>query len=273
MTRQDGPTYEIYALHFGHHVHYPSYMFFWMVNPPLAAEQTLMTSSYYLWLIKGPDATVLFDAGCTAEAAEENKIEEYEDHATLLGRLGLNAGDVDAVILSHLDWDHFDGISFFNENMPDVYLHEAAFSWHVQVARRYEILRAFNLPSWEEVEKALKLLDTGRCHLVKGEHGDRVEIMPGLSVLRTDGHAVGHLALVVQTAKGPVVLAADSVYVYENLEMGWPVGLVRTSLTDALDVFPMVKEITAKGGFVVPGHYIRITERFPQVKDRIYQIA
>ena len=273
MSRKASPEYEIYAVKFGRHTFYPSYMFFWMGNPPLAAEQTLMTSAIYCWLVRGPDANILFDAGCTGQAAEAHQLEEYEDHAALLGRLGLAAADIDAVILSHLDWDHLDGLSFFDGNMPDVYVHEDAFSWHVQVARRYETLRLFNVPSREEVEQALNLLDSGRCRFVKGDHGARVEILPGISVLRTDGHYVGHLALVVETAKGPVVLAADSVYFYDNLEMGWPVGLVRTSLTDALDVFQMAREITAKGGFVVPGHDIRITERFPQVKDRIYRIA
>ncbi len=273
MSEQDVPTYEVYALQYGYHTFYPSYMFFWMGNPPLAGEQSLMPNAYYLWLIKGPDTNILLDAGCTPEAAQAHQLEGYADHETLLGRLGLSAKDIDTVILSHPDWDHLDGISVFDESMPEVYVHEAAYAWHLQVGRRYELLRAVNMPSKEEVDKALKVMDAGKLNLVKGEHGDTVEIRPGLSVIRTDGHYQGHLAVVVETAEGPVFLAADSVYLYGNLELGWPIGLVRTSLTDALDVFDMIKDVTAKGGFAVPGHDPQLPEKFPKVEEGVFRIA
>lgn len=273
MSAQDAAVYEVYALQYGYHTFYPSYMFYWMGNPPLAGEQSLMPNAYYLWLIKGPDTNILFDAGCMPETAEAHQLEGYVEHADLLGRLGLSMEDIDTVILSHLDWDHLDGISAFDVSMPEVYVHEDAYAWHVQVARRYELVRAFNLPSREQVDKALEVMDTGKLNFVKGEHGDKVEIRPGLSVIRTDGHFQGHLAVVVDTAEGPVFLAADSVYLYGNLEMGWPIGLVRTSLTDALDVFDMIKEVTAKGGFAVPGHDPALPEKFPRVEEGVFRIA
>jgi len=273
MSHHETPMYEVYALKYGHHTFYPSYMFFWMGNPPLAADQSLMPNAYYMYLIKGPDVNILFDAGCMPEAAQAHQMEGYEDHATLLGRLGLGAKDIDALILSHLDWDHVDGISFFDDDLPEVYVHQDTFTWHLQVGRRYELLRNFHMPSRQEVDKALRVMDAGKLNLLKGEHGDRIEIRPGLSVIRTDGHYQGHLALVVETAKGPVFLAADSVYLYANLEMGWPIGLVRTSLTDALDVFDMIKEATANGGFAVPGHDPQLQEKFPKVRDGVFRIA
>jgi hypothetical protein len=55
--------------------------------------------------------------------------------------------------------------------------------------------------------------------------------------------------------------------------MGWPIGLVRTSLTDALDVFDMIKEVTAKGGFAVPGHDPQLQENFPKIQDGVFRIA
>ena len=56
-------------------------------------------------------------------------------------------------------------------------------------------------------DKALKVMDAGKLNLLKGEHGDRVEIRPGISVIRTDGHYEGHLAVVVETeasVMGPI---------------------------------------------------------------------
>jgi hypothetical protein len=46
MSGQEVPAYEVYALNYGHHTFYPSYMFFWMGNPPLAADQSLIPNAY-----------------------------------------------------------------------------------------------------------------------------------------------------------------------------------------------------------------------------------
>jgi glyoxylase-like metal-dependent hydrolase (beta-lactamase superfamily II) len=265
-------TYEIYAILYGEHAFFPGYLYFWMGNPPLRPQQDLTFISYYYWLIKGPEVNILFDSGITIEGAQALHMEGYQDHRTLLGRMGLSVEDIDTVVFSHLDPDHFEGISAFNFESMQIYMHEEALNFHLR-ARHYPIMRALNVPSWNEVEIAMKLVEQDSLNLVGVDRGELFEIAPGLSILRTDGHYPGHLSLMVRTEKGPVILAADAAYMDDNLEREWPVGLIRTNLTDAMDVFAMFRKLTAKSGFVVPGHEPKLKERFPEVQERIYRIA
>jgi len=272
VAPQKSDKYEIYAVLYGEHAYYPGYLYFWMGNPPLSPQQELTFISYYYWLIRGPEGNFLFDCGMTREGARAYHMEGYQDHQTLLGRMGLSVEDIDAVVFSHLDPDHFEGISAFNPQRTQIYMHEEALSFHLR-ARHYPILRALDVPSWNEVETAMKLMERDNLNLLGVDRGEQLEIVPGLSVVRTDGHYPGHLCLLARTEKGPVVLAADAAYMDENLEREWPVGLIRTHLTDAMDVFPLFRRLTASGGFVVPGHEPKLKVRFPEVQDRIYRIA
>jgi hypothetical protein len=35
----------------------------------------------------------------------------------------------------------------------------------------------------------------------------------------------------------------------------------------------MIKEVTAKGGFAVPGHDPQLQENFPKIQDGVFRIA
>lgn len=273
ISKIDGPDYEIYAVNFGAHHSYPSYLFHWLGEPPLTVPQTLMTVGFFYWVIRRSDKTILVDVGCTAQAGQLHGMASYEDHDTMLGRLGLSRKEIDSIIITHLDYDHFEGITVFEDSQAPVYIHEAAFTWHVAKARKYPILRQIGIPSAEEVQTALKLLDADRIRMVDCDRGEMTEIEPGLYALRVDGHYDGLLAIVVKTAKGLVVLASDSNYLYSNLEKKWPGGLIRTNFSDALDVFPMLDMFVSKGATIVPGHDMAIMEKFPIVHPGVARIA
>ena len=269
----DGPDYQVYALKFGEHPGYPSFLFHWLGEPLLSLPQSYMTVGFFYWLIKGPDKTYLVDAGCSAEAGKIHGMSIYEDHATVLGRMGLTTDDIDAIIISHMDYDHFEGITAFESGKAPVYLHEAALVWHVSKARRYPILRLTGMPSTQEVDTALRFMDADRLRLITCGHGQMAEIDAGLSVIRVDGHYDGLLSVVIKTTKGLVVLASDSNYLYSNLEKKWPGGLIRTTLSDALDVFPILDFFSELGATIVPGHDVAIMDKFPQVATGVVQIA
>ena len=273
ISKIDGPDYQVFALKYGEHGGYPSYLYHWLGDPPLTPDQSFVTVGYYYWLIKGPDKNILVDVGCTAETGQAHGMSVHEDHDVVLGRMGLAPQDIDSIIISHPDFDHFDGITVFEDGPAPVYMHEAAFSWLVSKARRYPLLRMFAVPSAEEVALALRMLDADRLRLIDCGHGRMVEIEPGLHVLRADGHHDGLLAVVVKTAQGLVVLASDTNYLYSNLEKRWPGGLIRTTLTDALDIYPILDLFTERGAIIVPGHDLAIMDKFPAVQPGVVRIA
>jgi metal-dependent hydrolase (beta-lactamase superfamily II) len=136
--------------------------------------------------------------------------------------MSLTTNDIDALIISHLDYDHFEGITAFESSRAPVYLHLAALEWHLSRARRYPILRLTGMPSPQEVDTALRFMDSDRFRLIACGHAQMTELDAGLSVIRVDGHYDGLLSVVVKTTKGLVVLAGDSSYLYSNLEKKWP---------------------------------------------------
>jgi len=119
--------------------------------------------------------------------------------ADALDELGMTPGDIGLVINTHLHFDHCGQNAVFKH---------AAF--HVQ---RAELDRARRespqLADWFDFMNA-------RFELLDGD----AEILPGLSVIATPGHTVGHQCVRVQTADGTSdVLIGDAAYTprqYEN---------------------------------------------------------
>jgi len=163
---------------------------------------------YVSWLIQGRDLTVLVDAGCSAEdymryirppdrplmlAGEQFAnvvdVKPLEEH--LRGRR-LSIDDVDIVIQTHLDWDHTMGTRHFRKSK--ILLQRAEWA-KVPV---HPLFKSTYAPKfiYEEIAK----LD---LHLIEGDYS----VAPGLEILYTPGHSPGGQSVVVETEKGPYVIA------------------------------------------------------------------
>lgn len=267
------PQYEVYALRYATSSKVGPITFYWRGGPNYKPSEPPPTTACYYFLIKGPNINILFDTGVVPETAKAHPIvENYEDHATMLSKLGLKLEDISVVITSHAHWDHVNGIRIFPNATH--YIQETCYDWTVKIAPQYHMLRKFGYPLPEDIEWLVKLNYTGKLELIKGERaGDPVEILPGIYALRVDGHFMGCQGVIVNTAKGPVVLASDSVYLYGNFEMDWPPGICMTDLTDALDGMKRYREILKSGGFLIPGHDLAVMEKFPVIKPGVVRIA
>jgi 7,8-dihydropterin-6-yl-methyl-4-(beta-D-ribofuranosyl)aminobenzene 5'-phosphate synthase len=81
--------------------------------------------------------TVLFDAGITANCLLHNAQSLAQSKAVLMGEVGVNIQDIEAVVLSHGHFDHFGGLlGLFNEfgKAIPLYLHPKA-----TVPRRFQM--------------------------------------------------------------------------------------------------------------------------------------
>ena len=110
-----------------------------------------------------------------------------------LAELGLRPRDVDAIIATHFDFDHAGRYDAFGPLGTDVYV------------QRAHMAAALSFPA--RFDPALWRVPGLRWRLVDGDQ----EVEPGLTLLRTDGHVVGHQSLLVETADGPVILAIDAI--------------------------------------------------------------
>lgn len=126
-----------------------------------------------------------YHAGC--------EITPADDPIARLAALGMASQQVDAIIATHFDFDHAGRYDVFGPLGTDVWVQRAHIGSALSNPDRY-YAALWNIPGL-------------RWHQLDGDF----EIEPGLHLIRTDGHAVGHQSLMIETETGPVILAADAI--------------------------------------------------------------
>ena len=164
----------------------------------------------YSVLIEHSDGLFLFDSGYDRGTVEEYLAFEEPDQTeeqTLpaqLDRCGFATGDVDAVINSHLHFDHCGG----QRHLPD------AVTWvgkeelrHCLVPESFAALgysdRVFHRP-----DSAYRWLE-----------GEEIDFADGIKLLRTPGHTIEHYSLLIERdGQRPMLFCADVTYTGETWE-------------------------------------------------------
>lgn len=132
---------------------------------------------------------------------EEQRIPRY------LAQLGLQTRDIDAVILTHLHFDHAGGLADFCH--AEVHVHERE-------------LDAAREPADGAYFADEALLDVPQLRLHAGDY----QLCPGVTVTETFGHTAGHMSVLLELEQGqPVLLAGDAADLRENLEAEVAPGL------------------------------------------------
>ena len=109
-----GPRYQIYGVRFAGYHAFP-------VAELVAGADTARRTdlAFVVWVLKGsgPGATghtVLFDAGFYRDQfIKAWKPFDFVRPSEAIGRVGVRAEDVTDVIISHVHWDHVDGVDLF----------------------------------------------------------------------------------------------------------------------------------------------------------------
>ena len=249
-------AFAVYALCCGRRAGYRGEHFLGYDRDSAAPHPT----AYYIWLAVSPEHTVVVDAGIRAERAREVSGLDYVEPGRLLTGFGVDPKAVEHVVLTHLHYDHCGTVGAFPRARFVVQESELDY-WTGPWAKRIERER------WLLDEVAVERLRAGRVDLVDGD----AEVVPGLSVHLVGGHTAGMQGGRVETASGPVVLAADASHFHENIEDDRPAPLLH-STTGVYGAFDRVKEL-AGPGLVVPGHDPEVLARYPPVADRIVRIS
>jgi N-acyl homoserine lactone hydrolase len=145
------------------------------------------------FLVKYPGGAVLVDTGV---GGPQKWLDDWRvvnrSVATALDEHGMTPGDIGLVINTHLHFDHC--------GQNAVFKHAAFYVQRAELARARR--ESPKLADWFDFMNA-------RFELLDGD----TEILPGLSVIATPGHTVGHQSVLVRAAdEASEVLVGDAAY-------------------------------------------------------------
>lgn len=171
----------------------------------------------------------------------------------LKNAMGWDVEDVDIVINTHLHYDHC-GYDYLFKNAK-IYLQRKEYAAAMHPIPSTGFLYYKKYFSKETISYfQWKLLD--------GE----TEILPGLVVIPTPGHTVGHQSVLFDTDQGTLCIAGDVAGVLENINDNRENSIV----VNSAEVFESFAAIRDRADRILPGHEYRVPnlcdKNFPLVK-------
>jgi len=172
------------------------------VRPPDQMEDAILPVPAYL-IETDTGEHILIDTGLDRrligayrhQPPRSHLLDKDEDLLTYLARLNLTAQDIRLVICSHFDPDHAGNLALFQqaEIVIQRRLYTAAIKGEVP---RFERTR----DQWDAPGLRFLLVD-----------GD-ITLVPGVTLLKSEGHTPGHQSVLVSLPRtGPVLLAIDAI--------------------------------------------------------------
>lgn len=261
LVAQPKPQYEVYALR------YATIPDFSVAGLVAGADRSRkMDIAMMVWLVRGEGRNILVDSGFYRDQFfKQWHVTDFVKPSEAIERLGLKAGDITDVIITHMHWDHADGLDLFPK--ARIWLQKDELQYYAGEAWQSRTTHGGIDP--EDVLAAVKLNTQGRVGLV---NGDAQEIIPGITCYTGGRHTYASQFVGVHTAAGTVVLASDNMYLYENLEKHVPIAATLDAASN-LSAQDRMKELASSPQFIIPGHDPAVMKNFPNPVPGVARIA
>ena len=262
------PVYEVFAIRYASIPDFP-------VNALIAGAdpRRKLSIAMTVWLIRGNGRNILVDSGFyRPQFFKEFKVDGFIKASDAVGQPGIvPAGqpalmpeDITDVVITHMHWDHADGMDLFPR--ARIWLQKDEYTYYTGEA--WQGPRTHGGIEPDDVLAVVKLNLAGRVSLV---NGDAQEILPGISCYIGGKHTFQSQYVGVNTRAGTVILASDNMYLYENLEKHVPIAQTLDPASN-LRAQDRMKQLAATPRLIVPGHDPAVFEKFPKVSERVVRI-
>jgi glyoxylase-like metal-dependent hydrolase (beta-lactamase superfamily II) len=254
-------TYEVYALSYGTYAGFP-------VSALIAGadKNRKIDLQMMIWLLKGSNGKrILVDTGCYRNTITQLKsIKDFIKPSDTLVKVGLSAIDITDVIVSHMHWDHADGIDLFPN--AKIWIQKEEYDYYTGAA-----WQPGGKHSGIEPDDVLMLVRLNTQQKVNLIDGDDQEIIDGVRVYTGGRHTFASQYVGVRTDNGTAVIASDNMYLYENLEKHAPIA--QTFDADSnIKAQDRMKQIASRADLIIPGHDPEVFVKFPKPGNGVARI-
>lgn len=257
----DAGPYEIYAVRFGT---LPGFAVSGLVAG--ADRSRRLDIPVMVWVIRGAGRVVLLDAGFYRDRfVQQWKVKDFVKPSEAIASIGLKPEDVTDIIISHMHWDHVDGVDLFPKArvwiQRDEYTYYTGEAWHQRNTHGGVFA--------EDVAALVAINTQDRLRFVEG---DAKEILPGITCYTGGRHTYASQFVSVSTADGTAVLTSDNVYLYENLDKRAPIAQTLDAASN-LEAQDRIKALASSPRLIVPGHDPEVFTRYKAVTPHAVLIA
>ena len=247
------PTWNLYAFCYGRHENRMMSDTFIGGNP----NEICRGLDYYMWAIVGNGRAIVVDTGFTREKVERLNRTWLADPIDLLAKVGIDAAQVDEVILTHAHFDHVGNLDRFPKATFTIQ------DLEMQSVTGRDMTHPFFRTAYhqEDVEALVGLLYENRLKFVAGDGS----YAPGIDYHLIGGHSRGQMGLTVNTLRGPVFLASDAIHLFREVEEELPF-IVFYDMAEMLEGYRTCARLAGERAFLVPGHDPIVTDIYPAAK-------
>ena len=257
---QPKPQYEVYAIRYAT---IPDFAVNGLVAGAEAGRK--LDIAMLVWLIRGNGKNILFDSGFYREQFfKQWHVTDFSKPSAAVKRAGVAPEEITDVIVSHMHWDHADGMDLFPK--AKVWLQKEELEYYAGSA--WQSRRTHGGIDPDDVMVAVRLNTQGRVGLVDG---DAKEVLPGIMAYTGGKHTYASQFITVNTAAGTVVLASDNMYLYENLDKHVPIAATLDAASN-LRAQDRMRDLAARPELIIPGHDPAVMTRFHEVAPGVVKI-
>lgn len=227
-------------------------------------HESSMPMDYFVWVAKSESKTWVIDTGFNQAAADKRKREFLRCPSQGLSLLGVDAAEVEDVIITHLHYDHVGNFDLF----PSA-------NFHLQDSEMaYATGRLMKDPFYsgafevDEVVAMVRNVYAGRVEFYDGE----VELAKNISLHHVGGHTKGLQVVRLWTEKGWLVLASDASHYYANMEQRRPFPIL-VDQDKMIAGWDRMRELVDDESRIIPGHDPEVMKRFKAPTPELEGIA
>src|SRR5690625_77925 len=142
-------------------------------------------------------------------------VKEESSIAASLDKIGLNVGDIDVVLMTHLHFDHACGLTKKDEQgkywpvFENAKIYTSAVEWHEMRNPNIRSQNTYWKMNWEPIVNQVETFE------------QEIKIADGLKMIHTSGHSDGHCILVFEEGEDCFIHMADIMPTHAHQNKLW----------------------------------------------------